>query len=1027
MDEKAKKQADATRRYQKFIEKQSGKAVRPLLPQKPFRDDGFVNFANKYGTAQDTTENYTFQREEDVMDEELITFYEGNGLFAKIIDAPAEEAIKHGFVLGDVKDQAVQDFCYESLDELDWEETAMTALKWSRLFGGSIVVMLINDGRGIDEPLDWSNIQSIDDLRVYDRSLIQPDTTSMFTYERDDPFRTRASRLGTPERYHVYSKYGNFTVHESRCLIFPNGILPENTTHSTYEFWGMPEYIRIRRAIRDTELAHSNAGKMLDRSVQAVYKMKDLAQLLATEEGEDLAVKRMQTVDLARGLLSTILLDAEGEDYDFKQFQFGGVSEVIDTACNFLSALTSIPQTILFGRSPAGMNSTGTSDLENWYSYVERIQKRTVRNNLRYLLSIIFQAGVATGEIDEVPKIKVEFNPLWSLSEAEQSDLELKKAQIQQTKASTAQIYVDMQVIDPTEVRKKLADSQEFDVENMLDEYDPGGDDLFPEEPDEDDPDEGNSPDAAPAATKLPQDMTDEELAHKALEGVNNEDDEGGTYTSLEQKNPLSVGVIVISEGKVLCGTRMHGTGRGLICGPGGHIEDGETPEQAAFRETEEEFGISPKELIPIGYGPKEVTSGLTPCLFLCTEYNGKPYAASDEIKDPEFISLEELELLSPSLFQPFKDGVEKVVASLDDETLEDGGPGSGNFGHEGVPGQIGGSAPQNGSVLSNRKKPNVQKAEEFDSYISSHHLAPIYRGFSAPSDKEESQRFSDIKQGKVPVSRSSNSALGTGVYFCNSKSEAESYMYRRQGETGEKCGKVATAALDVGARTIEHSDLIEKKMSRESSERSKLFSMMKEKETDSDEFRKAESEYKKLERMSISDYAVSEGYDAITDSGTGYTVVVNQNALVVRDDGKELTFPFISENPIDKSTFSSIIKSKETTEDGAPEGNDNAKGPHKRSKLSQADKDAYNKRIIGKKTSDGVEIKMFNDPHAYDRIAQRNISKKKIEDMLASSKVSPDKTYPKTRRCYDIPKMRLVVDITTGTIVTVERRRQNK
>lgn len=554
----------------------------------------------------------------------------------------------------------------------------------------------------------------------------------MFTYERDDPFRTRASRLGTPERYHVYSKYGNFTVHESRCLIFPNGILPENTTHSTYEFWGMPEYIRIRRAIRDTELAHSNAGKMLDRSVQAVYKMKDLAQLLATEDGEDIAVKRMQTVDLARGLLSTILLDAEGEDYDFKQFQFGGVSEVIDTACNFLSALTSIPQTILFGRSPAGMNSTGTSDLENWYSYVERIQKRTVRNNLRYLLSIIFQAGVATGEIDEVPKIKVEFNPLWSLSEAEQSDLELKRAQIQQTKASTAQIYVDMQAIDPTEVRKKLADSQEFDVENMLDEYDPGGDDLFPDEPDEDDPDEGNSPDAAPAATKLPQDMTDEELAQKALEGVNNEDDEGGTSTSLEQKNPLSVGVIVISEGKVLCGTRMHDTGRGLICGPGGHIEDGETPEQAAFRETEEEFGISPKELIPIGYGPKEVTSGLTPCLFLCTEYNGKPYAASDEIKDPEFISLEELELLSPSLFQPFKDGVEKVVESLTDESTfpfisenpidksafssiikskdnteeTDGGAGSGNHNHEGVPGQQGGSKRR----LSSQEKAKIKK-----------------------------------------------------------------------------------------------------------------------------------------------------------------------------------------------------------------------------------------------------------------------------------------------------------------------------
>ena len=62
----------------------------------------------------------------------------------------------------------------------------------------------------------------------------------------------------------------------------------------------------------------------------------------------------------------------------------------------------------------------------------------------------------------------------------------------------------------------------------------------------------------------------------------------------------------VISDGKVLSGTRHNDFGYGLVCGPGGHVEPGETPTQAAFRETEEEFGISPKELIPLGLGPYE-------------------------------------------------------------------------------------------------------------------------------------------------------------------------------------------------------------------------------------------------------------------------------------------------------------------------------------------------------------------------------------------------------------------------------------
>ena len=775
MGDRRKDQAERMARYAHLIEQQAGKAVRP------FRTDGYVNLLNRYGTQQDTTERYRYQAEPMVPDELLTMYYEGNGLFAKIIDTPAEEAIKHGFKLEGLKDQKVEDFFTEALDELDWEETAMTAIRWARLFGGSIAVMLINDGRGLEEPLDWRSIRSIDDIRVYDRSVIQPEEWSMFSYDPQDPFRTRGSRLGMPERYNVSSRYGSFVVHDSRCLVFQNGILPENTTSSVYQLWGIPEYVRIQRAIRDAEIAHGSATKLLDRSVQAVYKMKDLAAELATEEGEDRVLRRLQTIDMARGLLNSITIDSEGEDYDFRQFQFSGVSDVIDSTCNFLSALTSIPQTILFGRSPAGMNATGDADLENWYNALERIQKRMVKKNLRYLLSVVFQAGVRTGEVDEVPKIKISFNPLWSLSDMEQADLEQKRAQTQLTRAQTAQTYIDKQVIDPSEVRKKLADSEEFDVENMLDEYDdeelfagmeaqmggdvppgvnpqgmeqgaahaaqgmePGpvpqgesggiaeqgafaeyGQGVSLEEHNRDPGNEGEAPAAAPAATKLPQDMSEEEKQQAARASQADASDTP-TPNTAEGINPSSVGVLVISDGKILTGTRHNDFGYGLICGPGGHIEPGETPTQAAFRETEEEFGISPKSLIPLGFGPKEPDTGLTPYLFLCTEYEGEPDCVDLEMTGATFRTMEELDQLAASMFQPFADGLEILKECIytplffgDDEgemygklvnsvgkavngdglpVAEDGGPGSGNHGHEGVPGQVGGSAPSAGA-----------------------------------------------------------------------------------------------------------------------------------------------------------------------------------------------------------------------------------------------------------------------------------------------------------------------------------------
>ena len=739
-------QMEKLRRYADLIARESGKAVRP------YRADGFVNLMNKYGTSKDPSEQYRYVPELQVPDSLLTLFYEGNGLFAKIVDAPAEEAVKHGFTLDDVSDQALVDFYQEALEELDFEETAMTAIKWARLYGGSIAVMLINDGRGLEEPLDWSNIRSIDDIRVYDRSVVQPDYDSMFSYDPRDPFRTRGSRLGMPERYQVFSKYGTFTVHDSRCLVFRNGVLPEGASNSVYQFWGQPEYVRINKAIRDAEVAHGSAPKLLDRSVQAIYKMRDLSAELATEEGEDRLLKRLQIIDMARGMMNSIAIDSDGEEYDFKTFQFSGVNDVIGASCNMLSAVSNIPQVILFGQKVGGLGNGDDTSMENWYNYIERIDKRMLKSNIRYLLSIVFQAGLATGEVDEGPKIKVSFNPLWSMSDTEKADLELKREQVKLAKAQTTQVYVGMQALDPTEVRKKLADSDEYDVEQILDEYEE--EDLFP--PDEtpspngsllppgasipeqgsfagyaegvdleahnaDPQEEGNGPDAAPAATKLPQDMSQEEL--ETAERSGEKLDGGGLedfYAALKRRlntdadNDIneSVGVIVVKDGKILCGLRDNTKHPGQVCGPGGHLKAGESYEQAAFRETEEEFGISPKELIPLGFGPREDDTGMTPAVFLCTDYNGEPYSRDGEIMAPVFRSMEELMEMSEGLYLPFAASLELLKNCIEPEdfsenpidfpgksvtikyqgTTEDGGPGSGDFGHEGQPGQVGGS-----------------------------------------------------------------------------------------------------------------------------------------------------------------------------------------------------------------------------------------------------------------------------------------------------------------------------------------------
>ena len=431
---------------------------------RPHREDGYVNLLNKYGTKQDNSEAYKFEREPVIPDMQLTGLYEGNGLFSKIIDTPAEEALKHGFDLN-LKSDELNAFVEDALDDLEWEERAATAIKWARLYGGALIVMLIDDGRGLEEPVDWEHIRSIDELRVYERSIVQPDSSSL--YQQDYGGKgvgNRVSKFGQPEYYYVSSIYGSFKVHESRCLVFRNGVLPEQTSNATYLFWGMPEYVRIRRALRETVTAHTDSVKLLERSVQAIYSMKGLASLLTTDDGEN--------------------------------------QEVL-------------------------LNS-----------------------------NVTFRLVKKTGK-------ELTFEALW---------------------------------------KEKNQDNS---------------------------------------------------FADTALD-----------YENLDADTDYGVGVLVVQDGRFLCGTRQK---EGSISGPGGHIEAGESPEDAAIRETQEEFGIKPKGLIPVAF-----LSDLKPpyCpshVFLCTDFDGSIRCADGEMTSPGFITAEKVAELSTQnperLFPPF---AQSITALLD-------------------------------------------------------------------------------------------------------------------------------------------------------------------------------------------------------------------------------------------------------------------------------------------------------------------------------------------------------------------------
>ena len=120
-------------------------------------------------------------------------------------------------------------------------------------------------------------------------------------------------------------------------------------------------------------------------------------------------------------------------------------------------------------------------------------------------------------------------------------------------------------------------------------------------------------------------------------------------------------GVIVMQDGKVLAGTRIERNGNGKMCGPGGNIKAGETEEEAAVRETFEEFGIVCRDLKRLG----TISDGSS-TIFLCEDFSGRPKADEREMTDARWI--DPAEITQDGAYPPFFDS----LALIKDETADD-------------------------------------------------------------------------------------------------------------------------------------------------------------------------------------------------------------------------------------------------------------------------------------------------------------------------------------------------------------------
>lgn len=426
------------------------------------RYDGFTNTVIGHGMRQrDPFSAYKFRPDNFIMsDQEADDLFTFNGIANKIISAPADEAMRAGFKLKDGESIIEHNDTINSIfEDLNGQGEFAKALAWDRLYGGAVMLMMIDDGLTLEEPLNEKKIRKVERLEVY-----EPMDVSFFdSYFYDNP---HDSNYGRPQFYTITGyNGGSFLVHESRLLLFTGGVI-SNRRRRMRNGWGGRVFDKVQQDIVNYNTSLSLALMAISRLSQGILKLEGLSSQLASDFGEQQVQKRLQLIDMARHLMNTIAID-RADEYDQKNLTTAGLKDVMQEFQVALSASTDMPATILFGRSPAGQNATGHSDFENYYNMIGRIQQRTLRPQLARFLSIIDKAS--DYGITLPNDYTIEFNPLWSPSEKEKAETANINAQAEKNNAESRKIYKDIGALDNSEIRNAIASDGKYELDRSLD------------------------------------------------------------------------------------------------------------------------------------------------------------------------------------------------------------------------------------------------------------------------------------------------------------------------------------------------------------------------------------------------------------------------------------------------------------------------------------------------------------------------------------------------------------------------------
>jgi len=358
------------------------------------------------------------------------TLYAGDNIASKIIDTIPEEGIREWISFDNLKPKDSENL-QNYLDNLKTKEKFEKAWKYGRLYGGAMILVSLSDGLELDEPVDFTKINSINALTVLSRYSITPETTEI---DKD----LQSKNYGMPI-YYTLSNEGKGRIHHSRLLRFDGATLPEQIFRDNL-YWHDSILSKIWRELEGYSNSHNALPNIVTEFKQSILKIKNIADMLSAGK-ESAVINRLQALDLGKTVFKSLLLDAD-EEYDVKSTALSGLNDLINQINMRIVSASGMPHTILLGTSPTGgLSGKGESENRDFYDKVAS-QQKTV---LSPPLNKFFEMVSSSKDSPVKSEIQYKFNPLWQLDQVE-------VVKIHKTQAEADNLYILNGTLLPSEV-----------------------------------------------------------------------------------------------------------------------------------------------------------------------------------------------------------------------------------------------------------------------------------------------------------------------------------------------------------------------------------------------------------------------------------------------------------------------------------------------------------------------------------------------------------------------------------------------